>query len=99
AQIKFVNMRADARIAIGKNAGMIRVEIYSKPGCHLCDEAKAVLERVRRSVPFDLTEINIEASPAHYEQFKEEIPVVFINGRKAFKFHVDEKALRRHLSS
>ena len=78
---------------------MIQVEIYSKPGCHLCEEAKAVLERVRRSLPFDLREINIEESPAHHERFKEEIPVIFINGKKAFKFRVDEKALRRYLSA
>lgn len=76
---------------------MVRVEIYSKPGCHLCDEAKAVIARVRRSMLFDLVEINIEESPAHYDQFKEEIPVIFINGKKAFKFRVDEKAFRRYL--
>ena len=76
---------------------MTRVQIYSKPGCHLCDEAKAVLERVRRSVPFDLEEINIEGSAEHFERYKEEIPVVFINGRKAFKYHVEEAALRRQL--
>lgn len=78
---------------------MVRVEIYSKPGCHLCDEAKAVLERVRRSAPFELIEINIENSPAHYETFKYEIPVIFIDGHKAFKYRVEEKALRRSLAA
>ncbi len=76
---------------------MISVKILSKPGCHLCEEAKEVLVKVRHSIPFELVEINIEDSPGHYEQFEEEIPVILINDKKAFKYRVDEKALRRYL--
>lgn len=75
-----------------------RVEIYTKRDCCLCDEAKAVLTRVRAELPFELSEIDIEADPALWERFRTEIPVVFVGGRKAFKFRVDERELRRRLS-
>lgn len=77
---------------------MIRVELYGKRDCCLCEEAKATLLRVGRQVPFDLREIDIESSPELYETMKERIPLVFINGRLAFKFRVEEDALRRRLA-
>ncbi len=77
---------------------MIRVDIYGKRECCLCDEAKATLLRVRREIPFDLHEIDIESRPDIYEAYKERIPVVRINGRLAFKYRVDEGALRRRLA-
>ena len=76
---------------------LIRVEIYSRPGCRLCDEAKDVLERVRRRRAFDLTEINIETDPKLVAAFGTEIPVVFVNGSKAFKYSVDERELEKRL--
>ena len=76
---------------------MIEVTIYSKPGCHLCDEAKAVLLKVQRAEPFILREINIEEDAAAWEAFKEEIPVIFIAGRKAFKYHVSEREFLQRL--
>ena len=71
-------------------SGTIRVDIYSRPGCHLCEEAKEVIERVRRRFPFTLSEINIETDPDLETLYGTEIPVVVINGNKAFKYHVDE---------
>lgn len=76
---------------------MVTVEIYSKPDCCLCDEAKRVLEAVRRDVPFELREVNIAGDPERLAAFGQEIPVVFIGGRKAFKYRVDERELRRRL--
>ena len=78
---------------------MIRVDIYSKHGCCLCDEAKAVLLRVQRDVPFELREVDIETSPEMAEAYGERIPLVFVDGRPAFKFRVDEAALRRRLAA
>jgi glutaredoxin len=77
---------------------MIHIDIYSKPGCHLCDEAKAVLQKVKKDIPFKLREINIELSAEHHQTYQEEIPVIFIDGKKAFKYRVDEKALRKRLA-
>jgi glutaredoxin len=75
-----------------------RVEIYTKRDCCLCDEAKAVLARVQSELPFDLAEIDIESDPALMERFRTEIPVIFVGGRKAFKYRVDEQELRRRLA-
>jgi glutaredoxin len=69
----------------------MEVVIYSKPGCHLCDEVKAQLERLRASVSFELREVNILEDADSFAKFKKEIPVVFINGRKSFKYHLDER--------
>jgi glutaredoxin len=73
----------------------IRVEFYTKQGCCLCDEAKAVLAAVRREIPFELSEIDIESTPELLATYGERIPFVTIDGRPAFKFRVDEAALRR----
>ena len=76
---------------------MIEVTIYSKPGCHLCDVAKAVLLKVQRREPFVLREINIEDDPATFEAYRESIPVIFVAGHKAFKFRVTEDEFRERL--
>jgi glutaredoxin len=76
---------------------VVRVELYTKRGCALCDEAKAVLERVRRDVPFELREIDVESTPELLAAYGERIPFVTIDGRPAFKFRVGEAALRRRL--
>ena len=68
----------------------IQVDIYSRPGCHLCDEAKEVIERVRRRVAFDLKVVNIETDQDLEKQYGDQIPVVFVNGVKVFKYRVDE---------
>ncbi len=75
----------------------VRVELYTRPGCCLCDEAKAVLLRVRREIAFDLREIDVQSSPELEAAYGERIPLVVVNGRPAFKFHVTEAALRRRL--
>lgn len=73
------------------------VEIYSKSQCSLCDEAKEVLAEVRRRIPFDLREVDITQDPALFEEYRYDIPVVFVNGRKAFKHHLDAKAVEQRL--
>ena len=78
---------------------MVDVVLYTKPGCCLCDTVKAQLGKLRAMRAFELREINILEDSAAYEKFHEEIPVVFIGGRKAFKYHLDEKAFLRRLNS
>jgi len=73
----------------------IHIDIYSRPGCHLCDEAKEVVERVRRRHPFSLRVVNIETDPSLESAYGTEIPVITINGNKAFKYHVDEVELEK----
>ncbi len=75
----------------------MRIEIYSKSDCSLCDQAKAVLLEVRSRVPFELVEIDIERDPLLFERFRYDIPVVFIDGKKAFKHRLDPRVLEARL--
>ncbi|MBI4483686.1 MAG: glutaredoxin family protein [Acidobacteria bacterium] len=76
---------------------MHKLVLYSRPGCHLCEEARATLERARREIPFDFQEVNIEKSAELQAEFGEQIPVLFVDGRKKFKYRIDPKKLRRVL--
>jgi glutaredoxin len=78
---------------------MMEVVLYTKPGCCLCDAVKAQLHRLRTVQPFEFREVNILEDGAAYAKFQEEIPVVFIDGSKAFKYHLDEKAFLRRLQA
>ena len=78
---------------------MRTVTLYGRPGCHLCDDARAVLLRVRREVPFELVERDIESDDALLRRYLERIPVVAVDGREVFDLFVEEDALRAALSS
>ena len=73
------------------------VTLYSRPGCHLCDDARAALERVRRDAPFDLEEVDITTDDALHRRYLERIPVVALNGEEIFEYYVDEDALTRRI--
>ena len=73
------------------------VELFGKPDCHLCEDAKRLLRALQTTYAFTLREINIAEHAALSIQYGEEIPVVFINGRKAFKYRIDVKQFRRWL--
>ena len=76
---------------------MKEVIIYSKPDCCLCDEALQALDRVQNVFPFILRKINILTDSNLYDQFRDEIPVVYVQSKKAFKYRVDESKLLRLL--
>ena len=69
------------------------VMVYSRRGCCLCDEAKALLVKHGLAV----REIDIDADPQLHERYTECVPVVFIQGRERFRGRVDERLLRRIL--
>jgi glutaredoxin len=71
--------------------------LYTRPGCCLCDEARQVLERVRRRHPFALSERDIEQDDALLRRYLERIPVVEIDGREAFELFVDESEVEKRL--
>jgi glutaredoxin len=75
-----------------------RITLVSKPGCHLCDEARAVIERVAAEVGVDWVEQSIEDDPALREQYWEQIPVTFVDGRQHDYWRVDESRLRAALA-
>ena len=75
--------------------------LYGRPGCHLCDDAREVLLRVRAEMggrAFSLQEVDIEHDDELFKRYLERIPVVCLNGEELFELEVDEAALRRRLS-
>ena len=76
---------------------MRTVVLYGRAGCHLCDDARAVLVRVRAQRPFVLEERDIEADDALLAAYLERIPVVTIDGREEFTFFVDEREFTQRL--
>jgi glutaredoxin len=76
---------------------MTTVTLYSRPGCHLCDEARSTLERLRAGTPFEVDEINIEADDALHARYLERIPVVAVDGEELSEYFVDEEALIRRI--
>jgi glutaredoxin len=75
------------------------VTLYTRVGCHLCDEAKQVLETARRGTDFVLEVIDIDQDTGLRKLYNEEVPVVTINGRKSFKYRVDGQELFRKLAA
>ena len=75
----------------------LKVELYTKKDCSLCVVAREIILRVLKEIPFEFQEIDIESRSDLYERFKEEIPVVFVNGERAFTYRVHEKKLRKIL--
>ena len=77
---------------------MILLQLYSRPGCHLCDDMKAIVARVAREVPLTLQEIDISTDPELEARYGPEIPVLEIEGKKAAKYRISEDELRRMLA-
>lgn len=79
------------------DASAVVVLLYSKPGCHLCDEAKAQLTRLRQQYGFQLQEMDISRDPALLAEYEMRIPLIWVDGRLACKYRVDERALLKRL--
>jgi glutaredoxin len=73
----------------------VHVVLYSRPGCHLCDEARAVLDAERARTPFELDEIDIETDDELVKEYGIRIPVVVIDGVERFEIAVDPGELSR----
>ena len=79
---------------------MTRLAIYSRPGCHLCDEMKSVVSAFIQELPPDtitVEHIDISTDAALNQLYGEEIPVLLIDGRKAAKYRITVKDLRQRL--
>ncbi len=74
-----------------------RVTLYARVGCHLCDDARAVVERVCAELGEAFEEVDVDTDPALLERFGEEIPVTFVDGRQHDFWRVDESRLRTAL--
>ena len=78
---------------------MRRLTLYSKPGCHLCDEMKHVVDLVSARVPLALQVVDISTDPALEARYGLEIPVLLVDGRKAAKYRVTAEDLERTLKA
>jgi len=74
------------------------VVLYSKPGCHLCDEMKHVVDRVGSRIPFTLKVVDISTDRDLLERYGLEIPVLEIDGRKVAKYRISERDLEDTLA-
>jgi glutaredoxin len=73
------------------------VIIYSRPGCHLCEEAKDAMKMSGSEDEYTLEEINIESDPQLLRRYRYEIPVILIDGVEAFRHRVERDEFRRKL--
>jgi glutaredoxin len=74
-----------------------RVVIYSRPNCHLCEEAKRTIKAAQCADEYTLDEINIESDPDLLKRYRYDIPVISINGAEAFRHRLTSDAFRERL--
>ena len=84
----------DGRLAL---AGPRDVTLYTRPGCHLCEEAKAQMAPLLREFGAHLREVNVDADPALRQRYTNEVPVIFLGARKVAKHRLDLAQFRRQL--
>jgi len=78
-------------------AGPREVTLYTRPGCHLCEEAKAAMAPLLREFGATLREVNIDEDAALRERYGWDVPVIFLGARKVAKHRVDLEQFRRQL--
>lgn len=76
-----------------------RVTFYSRVGCHLCDDARAVVARVCADLGESYVEVDVDSDPDLEDRFGEEVPVTFVDGRQHDFWRVDEGRLRAALGA
>ncbi|MBI4488425.1 MAG: glutaredoxin family protein [Deltaproteobacteria bacterium] len=74
-----------------------QITLYTRENCCLCEEMKEVVREVAGEVPFEMEEVDVDGDPDLREKYGNEVPVLFINGRKAFKYRVTVGELRKRL--
>ena len=74
-----------------------QVTLYSKPGCHLCEEMKSEIARADCAEAFDLKEVNIESDAELFARYRFDIPVLLIDGVEMFRHRLSADAFRRAL--
>jgi glutaredoxin len=96
-QIRTKMMNADPEDARLAASGPRDVTLYTRPGCHLCDEAKDAIAPLLQEFGGALREVNIDDDPVLKERYGWDVPVIFIGRRKAAKHRVDLEQFRRQL--
>ena len=76
-----------------------RVTLYTRQGCHLCEAARATVERVCADLGEQYDEVDVDTDPELRERYTDEVPVTFVDGRQHDFWRVDERRLRRALGA
>jgi len=87
------------RARISPMSALRSVVVYSRKGCHLCEVVKESLAKLARRGGFTWHEVDVDSDSELRHQFNDEVPVVFIDGRKAFKYRMDEQEFLRKLTA
>lgn len=74
-----------------------QVTLYTREDCSLCEEMKGVVREVAAEIPLEVEEVDVDRDPDLRERLGSEVPVLFINGRKAFKYRVAARELKGKL--
>ncbi len=80
-----------------KEPAQVQVTFYTKAGCHLCEEAREMLEDIAALTTYELTEIDIRGNPAIFEQYRYRIPVIIINGETTIEGRIEFRDLAKAL--
>lgn len=75
--------------AIEKRKPVSQVTFYTKAGCHLCDDARNMLDDIAEQYEYELTETDIRSTPELFEQYRYRIPVIIIDGTKTIEGRID----------
>jgi glutaredoxin len=75
----------------------LEVTLYTRPGCHLCEEAKSLIAPLLAEFGARLREVNIDSDPQLHERYNLDVPVIFLAGRKIAKHRVDPAQFKRLL--
>jgi glutaredoxin len=78
---------------------MTRVTLYGKPGCHLCDDARVIIQEVCAELGVDWTEVDITQDDQLFTEYGEQIPVTFVDGKQHDFWRVDPARLRKALTA
>jgi glutaredoxin len=78
---------------------MVKVTLYTRRGCHLCDEAKHAVAAARRRAGFEYEELDIDSDPDLRRLYNEEVPVIAVDGKKAFKYRLTAAELLKKLEA
>jgi len=79
--------------------GAHEVILYSRKGCHLCELVKETLAKLQRRGEFTWREVDVDSDDSLRREFNDEVPVVFIDGKKAFKYRMPERDFLRRLEA
>lgn len=89
---------AAMKIANESTPEKARVTLYTRPGCHLCDEAKVAILAAGRAYEYTLDEVDIESDPRLLHSYRNDVPVILINGVEAFRHQLTPEDFRWQLA-